>query len=230
MVRTWVKSSKVDMPSSPTSTTEPPRPPSPPEGPPNGMNFSRRNATAPFPPSPAVTLTRHWSTNRMAGASYHEDRPRAALSARSDARRRKGRPLPKGWSYPQVEGERDPEEAETVAARRPSRGRPPLDGREALDTRPASSGWNGTVRTRRCRRRTTRRWSMSDLRRAATMAATALGVWGCGQVTQTGTGEAAEPVGYVILDRTAREAGVRLDGVASDDAVLPVEVSPASHQ
>src|SRR5260221_1135865 len=33
----------------------PPRPPSPPEGPPRGTNFSRRKATQPLPPSPALT-------------------------------------------------------------------------------------------------------------------------------------------------------------------------------
>src|SRR3982074_891342 len=33
----------------------PPRPPSPPSGPPRGMYFSRRNETAPLPPSPAMT-------------------------------------------------------------------------------------------------------------------------------------------------------------------------------
>jgi hypothetical protein len=74
---------------------------------------------------------------------------------------------------------------------------------------------------------------MRDLGRAATMAtiaATALGLWGCGQAGQPGTGEASEPLGYVILDRTAREAGVRIDGVSSDDAVLPVELSPTSKQ
>src|SRR5579863_1979213 len=35
--------------------TSPPRPPSPPEGPPRGTNFSRRKATHPLPPSPALT-------------------------------------------------------------------------------------------------------------------------------------------------------------------------------
>ena len=33
----------------------PPRPPSPPLGPPNSMNFSRRKATHPAPPSPERT-------------------------------------------------------------------------------------------------------------------------------------------------------------------------------
>src|ERR1039458_616447 len=33
----------------------PPLPPSPPDGPPRGMNFSRRNAMQPLPPSPAFT-------------------------------------------------------------------------------------------------------------------------------------------------------------------------------
>src|SRR5581483_10194259 len=35
--------------------TSPPLPPSPPEGPPRGTKFSRRKATHPFPPSPALT-------------------------------------------------------------------------------------------------------------------------------------------------------------------------------
>src|SRR5579859_3106162 len=41
----------------------PPRPPSPPEGPPRGTYFSRRNATQPFPPSPAFTEIFASSTN-----------------------------------------------------------------------------------------------------------------------------------------------------------------------
>jgi hypothetical protein len=74
---------------------------------------------------------------------------------------------------------------------------------------------------------------MRNLGRAATMAATAataLGLWGCGQAGQPGTGEASEPLGYVILDRTARQAGVHVEGVVSDDAVLPVELTPGSRQ
>src|SRR2546430_7204565 len=35
--------------------TSPPLPPSPPEGPPRGTYFSRRKATHPLPPSPALT-------------------------------------------------------------------------------------------------------------------------------------------------------------------------------
>jgi hypothetical protein len=48
----------VDVPTMPLAPTPPmppapPAPPSPPEGPPFGTNFSRRNATHPFPPLPA---------------------------------------------------------------------------------------------------------------------------------------------------------------------------------
>src|ERR1700722_19727714 len=45
--------------------TSPPRPPSPPLGPPNSMNFSRRNATQPFPPSPERMKTLASSRNFM---------------------------------------------------------------------------------------------------------------------------------------------------------------------
>src|ERR1700675_461267 len=41
----------------------PPRPPSPPDGPPRGTYFSLRNATHPFPPSPAFTEIFASSTN-----------------------------------------------------------------------------------------------------------------------------------------------------------------------
>src|SRR5579863_3528488 len=44
----------------------PPCPPSPPEGPPRGTYFSRRNATQPFPPPPALTEIRASSTNMLA--------------------------------------------------------------------------------------------------------------------------------------------------------------------
>src|SRR5262245_46575924 len=54
----------------------PPSPPSPPEGPPFGTNFSRRNATAPLPPSPALTRTTTSSTNCMVPPT---GRPEAAL-------------------------------------------------------------------------------------------------------------------------------------------------------
>ncbi len=73
---------------------------------------------------------------------------------------------------------------------------------------------------------------MRNLGTAATVAATvaaALVLGGCAQGAQTGTGEATEPVGYVILDRAAREAGVQIEGVSAEDAVLPVELSPAAH-
>src|ERR1700761_8831570 len=43
--------------------TSPPRPPSPPDGPPRGTNFSRRKATHPLPPSPALTRIRASSIN-----------------------------------------------------------------------------------------------------------------------------------------------------------------------
>jgi hypothetical protein len=65
-------------------------------------------------------------------------------------------------------------------------------------------------------------------------AAMTVGLVGCGQGASSVTGVTAEHVGdatsYVIIDRSAREAGVRLDGVASEDAVLPVELSSTSQQ
>src|SRR5215467_3795772 len=45
--------------------TSPPLPPSPPFGPPNSTNFSRRNDTQPFPPSPERTYTLASSRNFM---------------------------------------------------------------------------------------------------------------------------------------------------------------------
>src|ERR1700722_14276826 len=53
-------------PSAHSTTTSPPRPPSPPSGPPNSMNFSRRNETAPAPPSPERMYTRAESRNFIA--------------------------------------------------------------------------------------------------------------------------------------------------------------------
>src|SRR5437899_8735553 len=50
-------------PATQSAITSPPRPPSPPLGPPNSMNFSRRNATQPLPPSPERTYTLAWSRN-----------------------------------------------------------------------------------------------------------------------------------------------------------------------
>src|SRR5688572_823817 len=49
--------------------TDPPAPPSPPEGPPFGTNFSRRKATHPLPPSPALTRMVAWSINVIAAGS-----------------------------------------------------------------------------------------------------------------------------------------------------------------
>src|SRR5512134_1629501 len=46
-----------------TTSMLPPRPPSPPSGPPRGTYFSRRNDTAPLPPSPAYTSMIASSTN-----------------------------------------------------------------------------------------------------------------------------------------------------------------------
>src|SRR4051794_3748398 len=46
-----------------TSQMSPPLPPSPPSGPPLGTWASRRNATLPAPPSPALTCRPHSSTN-----------------------------------------------------------------------------------------------------------------------------------------------------------------------
>lgn len=65
---------------------------------------------------------------------------------------------------------------------------------------------------------------------AATMAAAGMmvGLVGCGQGPQSEhTGDA---VAYVIVDRSAREAGVQIDGVSSSSAVLPVELSAGSRQ
>src|SRR5688572_19821852 len=49
--------------------TDPPAPPSPPEGPPFGTNFSRRKATQPLPPSPALTRMVAWSINVIVAGS-----------------------------------------------------------------------------------------------------------------------------------------------------------------
>jgi hypothetical protein len=53
-----------------TSHTSPPRPPSPPSGPPLSTWASRRNATAPAPPSPALTCSCASSTKPDMGRSY----------------------------------------------------------------------------------------------------------------------------------------------------------------
>lgn len=72
---------------------------------------------------------------------------------------------------------------------------------------------------------------MKVLGKASTVvlvAAAELGLMGCGQA---GQGEhLGEARGYIILDKSAREAGVRVDGVSSADAVLPVEISPGASE
>src|SRR3546814_10901984 len=56
-------------PSTASTHTSPPRPPSPPFGPPNSMNFSRRKATQPLPPSPLLVKIFASSRNCMGSAS-----------------------------------------------------------------------------------------------------------------------------------------------------------------
>src|SRR5271169_4018498 len=57
--------------------TSPPRPPSPPDGPPRGTNFSRRKATQPLPPSPALTRIRASSINiAITNKCSPSDKPR----------------------------------------------------------------------------------------------------------------------------------------------------------
>src|SRR5262245_4611033 len=72
---------------------------------------------------------------------------------------------------------------------------------------------------------------MRGFSKAATTVAlgiAALGAVGCGK---DGGGERiGEDVAYVVFDRPAREAGVRIDGMNAADAVLPVEVSTALPQ
>jgi len=60
--------------------TSPPLPPSPPEGPPRGTNFSRRKATQPLPPSPALTRIVASSMN-MASAITGQPSERPACVA-----------------------------------------------------------------------------------------------------------------------------------------------------
>src|SRR5580704_10746622 len=67
MRRENATSTRVSFPSSPTKMTSPPFPPSPPDGPPWGAYLSRRNATQPLPPEPAMISTSHESTNFTAG-------------------------------------------------------------------------------------------------------------------------------------------------------------------
>ena len=65
----------------------PPSPPSPPDGPPLGTNFSRRNATAPLPPSPALTWMRRL-VDELHGESVRRRRP--AWSVRASRRASSG--------------------------------------------------------------------------------------------------------------------------------------------
>src|SRR5918997_1856517 len=53
-----------------TSHTSPPEPPSPPSGPPLATCASRRNATEPAPPSPALACRLHSSTNWATATEY----------------------------------------------------------------------------------------------------------------------------------------------------------------
>src|SRR6201981_1395682 len=56
-------------------TTSPPLPPSPPEGPPRGTYFSRRKATQPLPPSPALTRILASSININSGETTATGQP-----------------------------------------------------------------------------------------------------------------------------------------------------------
>jgi hypothetical protein len=69
---------------------------------------------------------------------------------------------------------------------------------------------------------------MRGIGAAAVVAAAAFGAVGCGQGAPGGGERVGESASYVVLDRAAREAGVRLDGVSAADAVLPVELATAS--
>src|SRR5664280_2846496 len=87
------KGYSVFRPRSATSVTLPPSPPSPPEGPPRGTNFSRRNATQPFPPSPPTTWMTASSMN-MLGRIFEGAHAPSCLERKSDgARKRKGDPV-----------------------------------------------------------------------------------------------------------------------------------------
>src|SRR5258705_89107 len=67
----------------------PPCPPSPPDGPPRGTNFSRRNATQPFPPLPAFTkISASLTTTVPPSPHSHRHRPLfPILSSRRASRR-----------------------------------------------------------------------------------------------------------------------------------------------
>jgi hypothetical protein len=51
---------------------------------------------------------------------------------------------------------------------------------------------------------------------------------GCAGTPSDGEGRTAEASSYLVIDRAAREAGVRLEGVSARDAILPVELTVAS--
>lgn len=67
---------------------------------------------------------------------------------------------------------------------------------------------------------------LGDVAMTVVAAAAVLGAVGCAQGAQSEL--VSEAVGYLVVDRSAREAGVRIDGVSATDAKLPVEFTPAS--
>src|SRR3546814_19835769 len=62
-----LKSISLLRPATASKTTSPPLPPLPPSGPPYSMYFSRRNDTAPGPPSPDLMKILAWSRKCMVG-------------------------------------------------------------------------------------------------------------------------------------------------------------------
>src|SRR3546814_14699025 len=62
-----LKSISVLRPATASKTMSPPLPPLPPSGPPYSIYFSRRNDTAPGPPSPDLMKILAWSRKCMAG-------------------------------------------------------------------------------------------------------------------------------------------------------------------
>src|ERR687893_776109 len=75
-----------------TSHTSPPEPPSPPSGPPLATCASRRNATEPAPPSPALACRLHSSTNWANDSEYDggAGRVRTRAAEQTDDRRAPG--------------------------------------------------------------------------------------------------------------------------------------------
>src|SRR5438105_3177413 len=91
------KSRSVVSRSSVKRMMSPPFPPSPPEGPPRGAYFSRRNATAPGPPSPALTWISASSMNcmgdqRASRRARSKTRDTAGTASVGGQRGRPGRP------------------------------------------------------------------------------------------------------------------------------------------